>query len=95
MVAKRDPRVERACFEGERPPYLSAATVAVFRGGLKNGRSVTMAGTRLRLASTVHSTSILVPVSLCPASTEASATTFLRIGLQVVLVALPTCRPRV
>jgi hypothetical protein len=70
-------------------------TVAVLRGGLKNGSSTTVAGTRARLASTVHSTSIFVPVSLCPASTEASATTFFRIGLQVVLVALPTCRPRV
>jgi len=62
---------------------------------LKNGISATVAGTRLRLASTVHSTSILVPVSLCPASTDARATTFFRIGLQVVLVALPIWRPRV
>ena len=61
---------------------------------MKNGSSTTVAGTRLRRASTVHSTSSFAPTSLCPAATDAKATTFFRIGLHVVLVALPTWRPR-
>src|SRR5262249_51170416 len=52
------------------------ATVEVLRSGLKNGSSTTVAAVRLRLASTVHSTSIFVPSSLWSASTDASASTF-------------------
>src|SRR5437868_1206462 len=77
--------------------YASAdgATVEVLRLGLKNGSSTTVAGVRWRRASTVHSISMLVPGALESALTEASAITCFRIGLHVVLVALPTCRPRV
>src|SRR5204863_467036 len=47
--------------------------VAVFRGGLKNGVFTTVAGTRCRTASTVTSTSSVVPSATCGADTVASA----------------------
>ena len=43
----------------------------------------------------IRSAAIFVPGALWSARTEASASTFFRMGLHVVLVALPTCRPRV
>ena len=51
----------------------------------------TVAGTRPRRASTVHSISSWVPGSSSAASTEARAMFALRIGLHVPLVARPTC----
>ena len=86
------PRVARG-HHGASLALRGRVSQARLRSRSRNGSSTTVASTRLRRPSTVHSTASLVPSASCAAPTEASAMACLRIGLQPWLVARPTWRP--
>src|ERR1022692_1433426 len=90
-IKKTPPGCARRTAEGGRPHMKHHTGVAVFLGGLKNGRGVTFTFVLRRIASIVISIWSEVPGFAYSVSTLASAISFFRIGDQLVVVTLPAC----
>ena len=91
VKVKPRPGCARRTAEGGCPHINLYIGVAVFLGGLKNGRVVTLTFVLRRIASIVISICNEVPGLAYSVSTLANAINFFRIGDQLVVVALPTC----